>query len=83
MREGLSAQKLGRPTARRPGRRSGVLLASSRMKLQRRLLPVSSTYLPLRGRRDFGAQFRGPQDTLLPKIWKGQSVTALPEDPRP
>jgi hypothetical protein len=82
MREGSRAQKLARPAARRPGRRNCVLLASSRMKLQRRLPPVSSTYLPLRGRRDFGARFAGPQDILQPKIWNGQSVTALPEDPR-
>ena len=79
MREGSRAQKLARPAARRPGRRNCVLLASSRMKLQRRLPPVLSTYLPLRGLRDFAA----PQDVLLPKIWNGQSVTALPEDPRP
>ena len=83
VREGSRAQKLARPAARRPGRRNCVLLASSRMKLQRRLPPVLSTYLPLRGLRDFGARFAAPQDVLLPKIWKGQSVTALPEDPRP
>jgi hypothetical protein len=82
VREGSRAQKLARPAARRPGRRNCVLLTSSRMKLQRRSPPVSSTYLPLRGRRDFGAQFTAPQDILQPKIWKGQSVTALPEDPR-
>jgi hypothetical protein len=82
MREGSRAQKLARPAARRPGRRNCVLLASSRMKLQRRLPPVASTYLALRGRRDFGTRFTSPQDILLPKIWNGKSVTALPEDPR-
>jgi hypothetical protein len=82
MREGSRAQKLARPAARRPGRRNCVLLASSRMKLQRRLPPVSSTYLPLRGRRGFGARFTGPQYMLLLETWIGQSVTALPRDPR-
>src|SRR5215203_3738605 len=82
MREGSRAQKLARPAERRPGRRSGMLLASSRMKLQRCLPPVSSTYLPLRGRRGFGARFTGPQYMLLLEIWIGQSVTALPRDPR-
>ena len=80
---GLEGAEAGKASgARRPGRRNCVLLASSRMTLQRRLPLVSSTYLPLRGWRDFGARFAGPQDILLPKIWNGQSVTALPEDPR-
>ena len=83
MREGSRAQKLARPAARRPGRRNCVLLASSRMKLQRCLPPVSSTYLPLRGRRGFGARFTGPQYMLLLlETWIGKSVTALPEDTR-
>jgi hypothetical protein len=80
---GLEGAEAGKTDgARRPGRRSGVLLASSRMKLQRRLPPVSSTYLPLRGRRGFGTRFTGPQYMLLLETWIGQSVTALPEDPR-
>jgi hypothetical protein len=82
MREGSRAQKLARPAARRSGRRSGVLLASSRMKLQRCLPPVSSTYLPLRGRRGFGARFTDPQYMLLLETSIGESVTSLPEDPR-
>jgi hypothetical protein len=60
MREGSGAQKLARPAARRPGRRSVLLLASSQMKLQGRLPAVSSTYRPLRGRCGFGAVHRSP-----------------------
>ena len=33
-------------------------------------------------RRGFGARFTGPQYMLLLEIWIGQSVTALPRDPR-
>jgi hypothetical protein len=33
-------------------------------------------------RRGFGARFTGPQNMLLPETWIGQSVTALPRDPR-